>query len=377
MLTPEQAKRLRKGHKVLLDAVDHMQTQDRYARDIVAARALCTVSKAYSERLGFVRYELDTGNGHIIRGVADTRNVTRIMKKQWKDYEDNAQIVLAAVNARRERIWGAILGAHVPLNERNLDFTTRTELETNYNHISLGDWDVKGNQFTRDRNTYYSQVCCSLTRTNKDMEVFIPKVFLDYFGYSEQDLIDWLQFLSQCNFGFVYQYNGLKETIGAPPDYRESYDKRDSATKDRITTYQNCYSIYLKNPGSAVNMYGNFICLRYIYNDQYWNIPATAMRIKAELGDEVTHWRALLLAHLRMKYYYYYNLINPNNGGIPDIYKNPDEIFGYTHDLRHGSYMNNRFDRIREITYDDVMRFFPAEDYRGLWAFLQSKRTLG
>src|SRR5690606_10765385 len=132
-------------------------------------------------------------------------------------------------------------------------------------------------------------VCCAPTQTRSDLEVYIPKLWTDYYGYSQADLLRWLTFLSKCEIGFEYSFEGLKnlpsnlrgfnrdETTTALDDH---YFVKNDATQTVIPLEKDYYCVRISSGESSYHTYMKFICLRYLYNDGYWSIPGTAMQIK-------------------------------------------------------------------------------------------------
>lgn len=213
---------------------------------------------------------------------------------------------------------------HIPFYERKDFERTRKFLNTNLNYVSLVPKssnpsleEALSTNISRSNNN--GAACCSFTKSELSMYVFIPKLWLNYFGYDLQDLKVWLDFCSNCETGFSAKYVGSTPFSKTPlpiatfiPSPNTLSDK-----SPQTFTYQDmeAYVVYLEGSPSGMNTYMNFILLRYIYNYQYYTIPFIAMTIKSKLKSDITFWEALLCAHLNESYYAYYSFLSQGSDG--------------------------------------------------------------
>jgi len=140
--------------------------------------------------------------------------------------------------------------------------------------------------------------CCDLTKTTRDLLVYIPKSWANYFGYNLSDLRSWLKFLEKCEIGF-------KADILSICNLYDKF-KKEPVTKHGVLLNANCnfylsdkekaYEILLSGCGYSYGTYLYFILIRYFWHSRYWNIPFIAMKLKKNM-PKATHWECLLLAH--------------------------------------------------------------------------------
>lgn len=261
---------------------------------------------------------------------------------------------------------------------------------------AINSWKEKDDSLLYKPSTYNTNIntllfegnirvvsCCSLTKnTLQDLTVYIPKLYLNHFGYTLADLKKWIIFLRKC-FGFKYQYKGLShfENIKG---YISSYGLSTEEEGDYLISHydytypmvipkKNYYSVEIKANDKRMFTYFAFIGLRYIYNHKYYNIPRLAMKIKESLQEEVTYLEALLMAHLSHMHDPYYAYLN--NLYVPDMSIIKEEIF--TNLLVEGPYIsvNNCFrytKTMRNASQKTISSFFENEDYKGFLSYLKS-----
>jgi len=360
----------------------------------------------------FSRNNILVTEGHSM--IQLSSDIVRIIDpEEYAKYEELAKV---ADNIAKEYKEGLkkFLTLEAPkqsYQDRTFRFEDKTEFDTNNSCILVGHWNKEANDFAvLDVN--FQAVCCALTKVQKDLEVYIPDIWLRYFGWTVFDLVEYLKFLSKCEIGFEYEYLGIKLLSerfnyehNSDGDFKESKYKCNfshvpGASKIFPRTNGDFHCVRLK--GSKVcdeHTYLRFICLRYLYNKEYWTIPGHAMQIKRALGAEVTHWQALLMAHLNMCYNGYYSFgnqrdINPNKPYICNNKKlgmfafssgNYDrhiDPFQSANDVLEGIKQNsNSVNRAFTYTCDaykreELNKFFAEKDYVGLYNYLKEKQEI-
>jgi len=195
---------------------------------------------------------------------------------------------------------------------------TKTMLSTNANFVIVGKADKDLTKIVEGNLNNMAAACCAFTRNVRDMDIYIPKLWVRYYGYNEKDIVRWLKFLEGCEIGFTANYMGESECLNG---YNKDGGRLVGFTapfgdsllinlKGKICSYviddDKFYRVMLKAGSHSNISYLHFICVRYLYNLKYWNIPVTAMQIKYKLKDKITNLQALLMAHNREAYYNYY-----------------------------------------------------------------------
>lgn len=287
---------------------------------------------------------------------------------------------------------------------RTFNFVDRQSVNTNHNYACTGVWDKKKGTFELENKNYRPQ-CCAFTKTMKDVDIYVPTVWLNYYGYTIYDLVEWMKFLSKCEIGFQYEYMGIgtlaetfKSNVSATD---EGYYENISLGKYQSFIYpkgMNGFHRILLGGDREFKMYTylRFICLRYIYNHQYWTIPGHAMQIKKSLGKLVTHWEALMMAHLHQPFYGYYCLASqtdrdPNKDYLDlkegqimattktnydrhvDVFQSREAIL---EKLKTSEKMNETFSYLKDVlNREELNKFFAAKDYLGLYKYLLSKKV--
>lgn len=281
----------------------------------------------------------------------------KIEERMAKDAEEKAKVA-------KERLKTIFSEKRVKILDRVLaETTTKDFLETNANFIKLySSCDKEGNPVGTGSN-YWEAVCCSLTKTTSNIEVYIPKDWLTYYGYSLVDLKIWLSFLRKCDIGFEGKYTGettLVEAFGASSGTAR-YPRFDKNNR-YITPDMVCYKVFIKSTQSTMRNYMNFLLVRYMYNMQYWNIPTVAIQLKRSIGEDITFWEALLAAHMYQQYYGYYALMsNTNNStALPIDANSPKNICSK---LATGNYNMNGSFTMKSYDSSIIKKYLQKKDY--------------
>lgn len=274
------------------------------------------------------------------------------------------------------------------------------DLDTNHSYAMVGTWDSNGN-WTNIQRQYRPQ-CCAFTKMKNDVKVWIPKVWLNYYGYTMYDLAEYLKFLSKCDIGFKYEFLGeedldpnFDESVGTSTGLREQVFVGKYASIINQDGKKGFVCVKLKGSQYVMETYMRFICLRYMYNMKYWTIPGHAMQIKKTLGALVTNMEALMLAHLHTEYYGYYCFVdqkarNPNSAhylsnDLPmhtasnydryiDPYQSMEEVMNK---LRSGNYQMNSSFVYTKDKYErkELDKFFANQDWLGLYKYTKENRN--
>lgn len=335
-----------------------------------------------------------------------------ILSKEEKDWFNSkindiflAKAVCEVINVSRGRVILNMQGYRFSYPPKSVEIiypTERANLRwkqfiSKKNKLAINSWKEKEDSLLYKPPTHFTNIntllfegnmrvvsCCSLTKnTLQDLIVYIPKLYLNHFGYTLADLKKWIIFLRKC-FGFKYQYKGLFHFEDIK-DYTSSYGLSMEEENFLINHYdypytmvipkKNYYSIEIKANDKRMFTYFAFIGLRYIYNHQYYNIPRLAMKIKDNMSEEVTYLEALLMAHLSYTHDPYYAYIN--NQCIPDMSITKEEIFAnLSANILYVS-VNNCFRytntmRSNKESNKAISSFFENEDYKGLLNYLKS-----
>jgi hypothetical protein len=204
----------------------------------------------------------------------------------------------------------------------------------------------------------------------------IPIVWTNYFGYSFEDIKAWLTFISLCDIGFsgiiLDKTSTLSKVFGAsclPDTTQKLLPNKNYHVSPKLETYQ----IIVKNGGHTMITYLYFILIRYLYNDVYWNIPFIAMQIKMGVGEKLSFWECLLLAHCNQAYDGYYAMVS-NMINTPMRYADLSETNSQSNvlnRLRKGENMNSAF-KYNTIDYKNITDSIQKKDYKNLIKILKN-----
>lgn len=286
---------------------------------------------------------------------------------------------------------------------RTFLFEDKQKLNTNHNYAVLGKLLKIDSETTVFEGRYknFRPQCCAFTKATEDVDVYIPEIWLNYYGYTAYDLVEWCKFLKKCEFGFDFEFHGLGQLhtlfegdANNQQGFVEDYQIDNLASVIYPKGMDGFYRVILKGDASyKMHTYMRFICLRYIYNHAYWTIPGHAMQIKKALGATVTHWQALLLAHLHRPFFGYYNLVSqhdydpgkkrlsPEDPEVSNIFaigmnydrhvnpfQKPETIVSK---LKSTDKMNPTFEYFTNILKrEELNKFFDNKDYVGLYKYV-------
>lgn len=271
-----------------------------------------------------------------------------------------------------------------------LDFTHKEKkLQTNINFFSTGQIK-EGGVFNVWENTFFEE-CAQNTKTSDDLCVYIPRIWVNHMGYSIVELKAWLRFLSKCEIGFAYTYDGIVKTpddiieeINEGDVYKDKYELggfNKNTLKGEIVPLNNWYQVTIKGNEEMLT-YLRYICLRYIFNHKYYSIPGTAMQIKKALGRKVTYLQALLMAHLRRNYDNYFSIsneyvnhnINPFQDTKIALRKLRDSEYDDYEDERDQD-MNTAWEYSDKYSRKELDKFFKEQDWEGLFNYIKERNA--
>lgn len=228
----------------------------------------------------------------------------RINKARSKATEEVAKVY--------EKVKDKIEIPHVLIRSRkDYDIGDKLFLDTNMNYIALGSFKKDYTYNIGDFRIIAPARCCAVTKCTNDILVWIPKLWLQYCGYTKKDLELWLDFCTKTETGFEAKILGettLDKVYGIDsPCTRPPLNTQGNYF---IPTNAEVYEVGLKNGKANMITYLYFIMLRYIYNNRYFSIPFTAMQLKIALKDRATFWECLLVAQNVQPFDGYYALTN-------------------------------------------------------------------
>lgn len=212
---------------------------------------------------------------------------------------------------KNKKYYDQLKTKRVPVLERkDYNLSSKQLLNTQFNFANLYPItekeipEIKYNILSKNNAT-----CCSFSRTTQDIVTYIPKSWLNYFGYNLYDLKAYFSFLSKCGIGYNTKVLGI---ININEKFKDTNVSRGQLThycnNNYIPDNDLFYEVLLKGSRTySKYTYLYFILTRYIYNSAYWNIPFVAMKLKKNM-PKATHWECLLLAHNLENYSGYYSL---------------------------------------------------------------------
>lgn len=322
-------------------------------------------------------------NTSIFNIFLSKKNIQLVKEADIPRYKKNAQKFNNYIQGLKKRAVTNLLAKSL-----NKNVSKNRYLDTCVNYVELGD--IINNEFI-NRCTNYAISCCSFTKTKYSLKVYIPKVYTDYWGYSEQDVQNWLAFIAGIpELNFEYQFNGLVDLPQKFESIAKSFKKNGTVINDlrvQIRTEtgfgkmqfspsiylidKDFYSVTVQGNQHLILTYVKFILVRYIYNNNYWKIPETAMQIKAALGDTVTNWECILMAHCRESMYNGYCLTYNLSSGIANPFTPINEqITKWT--AQELTNVNSSFVYLKEIDYKKLKSLFKVNDYKGLYDYLKT-----
>jgi hypothetical protein len=194
--------------------------------------------------------------------------------------------------------------------------------------------------------------CGDFLKRLESYDFYIPEYYLNFYGYTQNDLKKWLIFLSNCDLNFKGQYickTTLEGKVNKTQSYRFSNNKN---TRGQVSSGTDSIVHKIHVPASEYSWYQylQLILLRYIHHHSYWFIPMLSMQIKDTLGDKVTYFQALMMAHL-YKYDYSYNGLLDCTKHV-NIFQNPENVL---HNIREYRIMNTAFGYLENNKYDTTI----------------------
>ncbi len=308
--------------------------------------------------------------GYHINSVnqAVTKAALKLITKEEADLlisEAKKRYIIANADAIKNR--NAILNPeHIRvINRRDYSIGDRGFLSTNMNFIGLGS-AFKRTGYTNNSLTLHAgAACCAVTKNTVDVMVCIPKLWTTYFGYNENDIKAWFSFLEQCDINFeayIESSTTLREVFGRSISSANTQYPNGNTI---MSPDMECYKIVIKRQSYNLQTYMHFILVRYLYNNQYWNIPFIAMQIKINVGEELSFWECLILAHCNQVYYDYYCIVGNKYEQIalPDKNNTPKKIMT---NLRNSDSLLNACYTYQERSLESISKYIRNGQYKEL-----------
>jgi hypothetical protein len=157
--------------------------------------------------------------------------------------------------------------------------------------------------------------CCALTKNTYDLRVFVPELWITYYGYNLDDIRQWMEFLKDCDMGFEYHIEEI-----APMSQYHNVRAIDSNNQIMTPSCRVIPIIMKGHKSQGMISYLRFICIRYLYNVAYWPIPHICMQMKEALGDRISNWDILIIAHLYESYSGGYALFSSYHGNQGEVH---------------------------------------------------------
>lgn len=375
------------GDKLVLTGVSSVFGATSSMLDIIDKKLVGVVNGTGTHYLGGTRYIQITyrDTAPIIpqaHAVVITDEDT--VRRATKDDEKHTLEIIKAHNVEVEKIVKTLRKPREGYTTRKVVHPALDPLQVMRNAVILGSWDQANNTFKSYSFYPNTSVCCSFTNNLYDMEIYIPKIWLDAHQYSQADILSYLTFLTKCEIGFEYSFEGLKSlpktlqgVVKPLPEMEYEYVKENPKTFSLIPYEKDYYCIRIKGDNKTSRIsYMRFILVRYLYNTQYWSIPVTAMQIKRTLGAKVTHWEALMIAHLRKHYYNYYCLVANNGNYICNPFQTPESVLKA---LRSGkTSMNTSFQYVNASGLKNPIteKMFEKKQYLEIYNSLKELKTI-
>jgi len=295
----------------------------------------------------------------------------KLERKINKNYLKKAKEIIKELNVKRIPI----------IDRKDYSIASKQFLNTKGNYVNQypNGFLIKNN-YNIDTEGKISQtpgsICCSFSRSSRDMLIYIPTSWLKYFGYSIVDVKSWFKFLEGCEINFEGKILG-KKTL------REVFGQRVNNSnvnnfKKLNNIYQNvdedCIEVFLNaNPNFIRHTYLRFIVVRFLYSCKYWNIPTIAMKLKKKIPS-LTNWECLLVAHCTENYDGYYSLVDNTytNFAIPSQYNSPKKLFER---LINEINMNRSFRKYNKNT-GELRRAIVTEDFKTIEKIVKEYRDV-
>jgi hypothetical protein len=161
-----------------------------------------------------------------------------------------------------------------------------------------------------------------LTLTNNyNVKVYIPVEYLNYFGYTEEFLLNYIDKLNTIFSDKVYQYKGI-----------DKFEDFETCSINNILSYNTFQHRLINNAFYVVEitrtkfefeMLLKFMMLNYITHHFYKNIPHIFMDILDKVGSKIDIWKAFLLANSSSHYKHEWSLLlTDNRNNVVDLEEN-------------------------------------------------------
>jgi hypothetical protein len=290
---------------------------------------------------------------NVVRIISDKKELEKIALERAKRQQEVIEKITKLCNKKKSLLTRDIIPEALP------------GVDTRTNYYKYADSNCDKNDIFKDKingiaRNWNCTICCSGTKAAHDLFIQIPKMSLDFCGYTKTDLIKWLEFLKNSEIDFDYEYIGFGDSLYLNMS-TEVVEKLIDNSRYCYTSNKNWHYIWLKGSNTnAQETYFRFILLRYLYNHQYYNIPAAAIQIKRALGDKVSNFQAILLGHWFCEHYEYYALSK-----YPNPFIEAKTLLGSFKD-KTVSGMNSYFTGHHMPSFVELKKLFQNKDFEAV-----------
>lgn len=325
-------------------------------------------------------YSATKGAGYVRTFAVSSNNLRRLRPSELALFQKAKKDATKKEMEKIQKVLTEKMGTkRIPIvDRRDYEIGGKPFLNSNMNFLHFCNLTKQGDEYKLGTlNPSYGAVCCSVTKTTTSIVVNIPKDWLNYYGYNLIDLKAWLKFVNGCEIGCNAYYKEkitLQEAFKSTviPINMPQYPNNNTVLYPDMEVYQ----IVIPTSSDRMINYMQFITIRYMYNLQYFTLPFVAMQIKKALGDRITNWEAMLVAHMNINYYGYYNWVSNTPGvyAIPNRTNTPANVL--TNIRRSGASMNGSFIYSNPAGANTIPALIRRQDYEGILAFVVAWRTL-
>lgn len=266
---------------------------------------------------------------------------------------------------------------HVSIrNRKDYDLNSKLLIKTNFNYLFFNKLNVLKENIHFDNETkVFQQECCACTKVSSDIILYIPKSWLRYFGYNLPDLNRYIKFLENCEIGFkaeVLEEKPLYEEFKRMP-HKAFSNLTNKANNFYLEENEIAYKILLRGSKTRMLTYLYFILIRYIYNNQYWNIPFIAMKLKLKMPN-LTNWQCLILALNTEMYNAYYSLASISHDCIVLSTDKMNTVKSIIAKITNNEFSVNGSFQVIANRQDEVSEMIKNENYEELQKLLDNNK---
>jgi hypothetical protein len=203
--------------------------------------------------------------------------------------------------------------------------------------------------------------CIGCANTTENITTWIPTEHTNFFGYSRSKIEEYVQFLNDMFLAEVISIKGFNVSINEANIIKAN--KIEAKAEENLHNNDFTNIVVKGSKENTFATYVRFVCLRYLYDQEYAHIPRICLFLRKKMPKQVTNWHILIMAHTYRFTGPHYGLLSDT---VPRLNKTLSEFLAKVAVLHS---VNNAWD-LSSYNFDHFNQLWNTRDYSAVYETL-------